>query len=115
MLNYGQPNNDSLLKDFSIKWKADSLAKNGFRENHYCRNKDSTIWLINGFNFENYSKENVISILGKPTSQGLGKEDKLPIILYIVKKKSRKISDKTLILYFDKNNKLDFILEMTGM
>jgi hypothetical protein len=112
LLNYGQSNNDSPLKEFSIKWKADSLANNGFRENHYSKSPDSTIWLINGLTFEGYSKENVIDLLGKPSNQGLGKEDRLLIMEYVVRKKT---PEKTLILYFNKNNTLDFIIEETGM
>jgi len=105
---------DSLLINFSVKWKADSLGQNGFRMNHYSFDSSTRKWLINNATFKGYNKEKIINLLGEPKSSGLGKEDDLLIIVYIVRQKG-KTPEKNLILYFDKNNNLDDIIEETGI
>jgi hypothetical protein len=108
--------NDSLLKDFSMKWKNDSLGKNGFRMNHYNFLKETKPWEIeiNGLSFKGYSKEKVIDILGKPNDFGFGREDGLLMLVYFIRKNTN-TADKELIMYFDKQNKLHDITEKTGM
>lgn len=110
---HGQKN-DSAIEDFSTQWKIDSLGQNGFRMEHYGYEKTTRTWLVNGMSFKGYSKEKIVNIFGQPTDSGLGKEDKLLIMTYIVRQ-SRTEPDKTLIMYFDKDNKLDDIIEETGM
>jgi len=105
---------DSALEYFSIKWKMDSLGQNGFRVKHYNYEEATRTWLVNGMSFKGYSKEKIINILGQPTHSGLGKEDRLLIMSYILRQNSTE-PDKKLILYFDKDNKLDDIIEETGM
>ncbi len=105
---------DSLLREFALKWKADSLGQNGFRMNHYSYDKKMNVLLINGMTLKKYSKEKIITLLGNPTSSGLGKEDKKLILFYIIRH-NKSNQDKTLILYFDKDKKLDLIMEETGM
>jgi len=105
---------DSLLTDFSVKWKADSLGQNGFRMNHYSYDSSTRTWRINEATLKGYNKEKILNLLGKPKSSGLGKEDKLLILVYIIRGKG-KTPEKELILYFDKNNNLDDIVEETGI
>jgi hypothetical protein len=105
---------DSLLTDFSVKWKADSLGQNGFRMNHYSFDSSTRTWCINGTTLKGYNKGKIINLLGKPKSSGLAKEDKLLIMVYIVRQKG-KTPEKNLILYFDKKNNLDDIVEETGI
>ena len=105
---------DSLLTDFSVKWKADSLGQKGFRMNHYSFDSSTRTWSINNTTLKGYNKEKIINLLGKPKSSGLGKEDDLLIMVYIVRQKG-KTPEKNLILYFDKKNNLDDIVEQTGM
>jgi len=105
---------NSLLTDFSIKWKADSLGQNGFRMNHYSFDSSTRKWRINDATLKGYNKEKIINLLGEPKSSGLGKEDDLLIMVYTVRGKG-KTTEKELILYFDKNNNLDDIVEKTGM
>jgi len=104
---------DSLLTDFSVKWKADSLGQNGFRMNHYSFDSSTKTWIINGMNLNGYSKEQIINLLGKPTESGLGVEDDLLIMTYIVQHK-KNIQKETVILYFDKKNNLDDIMNETS-
>jgi len=113
-INQSGQNEDSLLREFSVKWKADSLGQNDFRMNHYSYDKKMQVWVINGMTLKNYSKEKIINLLGHPTSSGLGKEDNLLILTYIIRQ-HKTTQDKTLILYFDKDNKLDDIVEESGM
>jgi|GEM_PF-2230086 len=103
---------DSLLTEFSVKWKADSLGQNGFRMNHYSYDSSNRTWRINKATLKGYNKEKILNLLGKPKSSGLGKEDKLLILVYIIRGKG-KTPEKELILYFDKNNNLDDIVEET--
>ena len=105
---------DSILTDFSPKWKADSLGQNGFRMSHYSFEKSSNTWLINGLSFKGYSRDQIIKWLGKPRDSGLGIEDKLLIMSYPIRQGARE-PDKTLIIYFDSDNNLDDIIEETGM
>ena len=105
---------DSLLSDFSVKWKADSLGQKGFRMNHYSFDSSTRKWRVNNATFKGYNKEKIINLLGEPKSSGLGKEDDLLIMVYIVRQKG-KTPEKNLILYFDKNNNLDDIIEETGI
>jgi len=104
----------SLLTDFSVKWKADSLGQNGFRMNHYGFDSSTRTWRINDATLKGNNKEKIINLLGEPKSSGLGKEDDLLIMVYLVRRKG-KTPEKELILYFDKNNNLDDIVEKTGM
>jgi hypothetical protein len=105
---------DSLLTDFSVKWKADSLGQNGFRMSHYSFDSSTRKWCINDTTLKGYDKDKIINLLGKPKSSGLAKEDKLLIMVYIVRQKG-KTPEKNLILYFDKKNNLDDIVEETGI
>lgn len=105
---------DFLLTGFSVKWKADSLGQNGFRMNHYSFDSSTRTWRINNATLKGYNKERIINLLGEPKSSGLGKEDDLLIMVYTVRGKG-KTPEKELILYFDKNNNLDDIVEKTGM
>jgi len=105
---------DSILVDFSVKWKADCFGQNGFRMCHYSFDSSSKTWRINELKLKGYSKEKIIDLLGEPTNSGLGKEDKLLIMTYIVRQK-KKTPEKKLILYFSKENNLDDIIEETGI
>jgi len=106
---------DSLLTDFSVKWKADSLGQNGFRMNHYSFDSSTKTCIINGLNLNGYNKEQIINLLGKPTESGLGVEDDLLIMTYIIQHK-KNIQKETIILYFDKKNNLDDIMiETSGL
>lgn len=105
---------DSLLMNFSVKWKADSLGQNNFRINHYGLDTSTRTWRINEMTLKGYNKEKIINLLGQPKSSRLGKEDNLLILVYTIRQKG-KTPEKELILYFDKNNNLDDIVEKTGM
>jgi hypothetical protein len=105
---------DSTLAAFSNRWKQDSLGNTGYRLAHYSFNANTKSWLINGRTFNGYSKKEIIDILGQPTSSGLGREDSLLIMTYLVRR-GKNLPDKTLILYFDKDNRLSDIIEETGM
>lgn len=98
-------------KEFRLKWKTDSLGNLGFREKYlglYC------IACINGVNLTGYSKDEIISIFGKPTNVGHGKEDGLLMIYYIAKK-GPKIQTETFIIDLDKKNKVTDITLETGL
>src|SRR4051794_14133655 len=71
------PKGDSIWNDFSLKWKADSLGKNGFRLSYYSFEKSTRTWLINRRHLKGYSKERVENILGRATHLGYGREDGL--------------------------------------
>lgn len=102
---------NSKLKVFSKMWKADSLGLDGFRAKQYAFNQNSKVWKIGGINYKGYSKEEIIDILGKPSDSGLGKEDSLLIMSYILET-SETGQNKSILLYFDNNNRIvDVILE----
>ena len=82
--------------------------------NHYSYDSSNRTWRINEATLKGYNKEKILNLLGKPKSSGLGKEDKLLILVYIIRGKG-KTPEKELILYFDKNNNLDDIVEETGI
>ena len=105
---------DSAFTEFSNRWKQDSSGNIGYRLAHYSFNTNTKSWLINGRTFNGYSKEEIIDILGQPASSGLGKEDDLLIMTFLVRR-DKIAPDKTLILYFDKDNKLTDVIEKTGM
>jgi hypothetical protein len=100
---------DTDLKEFSDKWIADSLGENGFRASHYSFDQNAKSWKIGEYDLKGRNKEEIIKVLGKSTEQGLGKEDGLLIMVYIVEK-CKTLPNKFLILYFDKENKLDVII-----
>lgn len=104
---------DSISADFSAKWIADSLGQNGFRINHYNFDSSNRTWYINGMALKGYNKEEIIKLLGNPKNSGLGKEDNLLIMVYIIRQKKR-TTEKNLILYFDKENNLVNIVEKEG-
>jgi hypothetical protein len=98
-------------KEFRLKWKTDSLGQLGFREKYLGLN---CIACINGVNLTGYSKDEIISIFGKPTNVGYGKEDGLLMIFYLAKK-GFKIKTETFIIDFDKKNKVTDITLETGL
>lgn len=102
---------DSLLKNFSLKWQADSLGKSGFRSSHLSFDSTSNVWRINGIDLTQYSKEKVLSFLGKPNDFGLGKEDRLLTLIYTIERLKRK-KKKVIHIYFNKFNNADSIFFM---
>ena len=97
---------DSKFKIFSNMWKTDSLGLNGFRAKNYSFIPDPKHWAIGGVDYRGYSKEELIEILGKPSESGLGKEDELLIMSYILET-GKENSNKSILIYFDKNNNVD--------
>lgn len=100
---------DSKLKIFSDMWKTDSLGLNGFRSKNYSFIQDPKHWAIGGVDFRGYSKQELIEILGKPNESGLGKEDELLIMSFILET-GKEDSNKSLLIYFDKNNNVDSVI-----
>jgi hypothetical protein len=94
---------DSKLKEFSDRWKADSLGVDSFRIAQLFFDKNARNWIVGGYNFKGFSSEDIIKIFGKPDEKGLGKEDDCLMLTYIVLKKKTK-PDITFEFYFDKNN-----------
>jgi len=99
---------DSKLKEFSDKWKADSLGVDSFRINQLFFDKKSRDWIVGGYNFKGFNSEDIIEIFGKPNEKGFGKEDNCLMMFYIVLKK-RKLPNTTLDFDFDKDNNVVFI------
>jgi hypothetical protein len=100
---------DSSLRDFSIKWKADSLGLNSFRATNHSFDKDSHNWLIGGVDFLNYNQDDIFVILGKPNNLVYGKEDNLPIMIYIVGK-GVTTPEKSILIYINKKNKVSHVI-----
>ena len=109
---------DSLLMRFSAEWKQDSLGRNGFRMNHYHCDSTNKTCQINGLNFKGQSQEQILKWLGQPSYGGRHKEDNGLIMEYPVRPGGR-ISDRELVvyllIYFDKDEKVDFVMEQSGM
>jgi hypothetical protein len=99
---------NSKLKEFSDKWKADSLGVDSFRINQLFFDKKSRDWIVGGYNFKGFNSEDIIEIFGKPNEKVFGKEDNCLMMFYIVLKK-RKLPNTMLDFDFDKNDKVVFI------
>ena len=102
---------DSNLKEFSDRWKADSLGVDSFRISQLFFDKKTKNWIVGGYGFSNYSKEDFFEVLGKPNECGYHFEGGY-LMVYTLKKNKIKQLDKSLIVYFDKNEKFDgFVLD----
>jgi hypothetical protein len=98
-------------KEFRLNWKTDSTGILGFREKYFSSSGNAT---INGVNLVGYSKDEIISIFGKPTNIGHGKEGGLLMIFYIINNRP-KTPTETIIIDFDKKHKVTDITLDTGM
>jgi hypothetical protein len=105
---------DALLSDFTVQWKADSLGRNGFRMNNYSRDTINKTCLIKGLNFEGHNEEQIVKWLGQPSYKGRHKEDNGLIMNYPIRQDTSD-PDMTLLIYFDKDDKVSFIMEKSGM
>ncbi len=105
---------DSILSDFSVQWKEDSLGQNGFRMNHYVWDSIAKVRLINGLNFQGYNETQIIKWLGRPSSSGRHFEDNGLIMGYPVRQ-DRKEPDKALLIYFGPDDKVSSVIEKNGM
>jgi hypothetical protein len=105
---------DSILFDFSIKWKTDSLGRNGFRVNQYTWDSIARIRYIHGVNFQGYSESQILKWLGRPSSSGRHFEDNGLIMEYPVQQLD-KLPDKSLLIYFGPDDKVSDVVESTGM
>lgn len=105
---------DSILSDFSVKWKADSLGQNGFRANQYIWDSIARIRYIHGVNFQGYSESQIIKWLGRPSSSGRHFEDNGLIMEYPVRHVDS-LADKSLLIYFGPDDKVSDVTESTGM
>jgi hypothetical protein len=105
---------DSILFDFSIKWKTDSLGRNGFRVNQYTWDSIARIRYIHGVNFQGYSESQILKWLGRPSSSGRHFEDNGLIMEYPVQQLD-KLADKSLLIYFGPDDKVSDVVESTGM
>lgn len=99
---------DSKLKEFSNKWKTDSLGLDSFRITQLFFDKKSRDWIVGGYNFKGFNNEDIIEIFGKPNEKGYGKEGNCLMLSYIVLKK-RKLPNTTLDFGFDKDNNVAII------
>jgi hypothetical protein len=105
---------DSMLSDFSAKWKSDSLGQNDFRINQYSWDSIARIRLVNGLNFQGYNERQIIKWLGRPSSSGRHFEDNGLIMEYPVRQMDS-LADKSLLIYFGPDDKVSDIVERTGM
>jgi hypothetical protein len=105
---------DSILADFSVNWKADSLGENGFRIKQYTWDSIARIRYIHGVNFEGYNESQIIRWLGRPSSSGRHFEDNGLIMEYPVRKLDS-LADKSLLIYFGPDDKVSRVVESTGM
>lgn len=96
---------DSILTDFLVKWKNDSLGQNGFRKNQYTWDSLARTRLINGLNFEGYDETQIIKWLGRPSSSGRHFEDNGLIMEYPVRQDDKE-PDKSLLIYFGPDDKV---------
>jgi hypothetical protein len=105
---------DSILSDFSIRWKTDSLGQNGFRINQYTWDSIARIRYIHGVNFQGYNESQIIKWLGRPSSSGRHFEDNGLIMEYPVRQVDS-LADKSLLIYFGPDDKVSDVVESTGM
>jgi hypothetical protein len=105
---------DSILSEFSVKWKADSLGEDGFRVNQYTWDSVARIRYVHGVNFQGYSESQIIKWLGRPSSSGRHFEDNGLIMEYPVRHVDS-LADKSLIFYFGPDDKVSDVVEKTGM
>lgn len=105
---------DSILSDFSVKWKTDSLGQYGFRLNQYTWDSIARIRYIHGVNFQGYSESQIIKWLGRPSSSGRHFEDNGLIMEYPVRQVDS-LADKSLLIYFGPDDKVSDVIESTGM
>jgi hypothetical protein len=105
---------DSILSDFSMKWKTDSLGQNGFRINQYTWDSIARIRYIHGVNFQGHDESQIIKWLGRPSSSGRHFEDNGLIMEYPVRQVDS-LADKSLLIYFGPDDKVSDIVERTGI
>lgn len=105
---------DSILSDFSVKWKTDSLGQDGFRANEYIWDSVARIRYVHGMNLQGYSESQIIKWLGRPSSSGRHFEDNGLIMEYPVRQVDS-LADKSLLVYFGPDDKVSDIVEKTGM
>jgi hypothetical protein len=105
---------DSILSDFSVKWKNDSLGQNSFRINQYRWDSIAKIRFINELNFQGYNETQIIKWLGRPNSSGRHFEDNGLIMEYKVGQDDTE-PDKSLLIYFGPGDKVPSVVEKTGL
>jgi hypothetical protein len=112
--DFSEEEMDSILADFSVKWKNDSLGQNGFRVNQCTWDSIARIRYINGLNFQGYNESQIIKWLGRPSSSGRHFEDNGLIMEYPIRQVD-KLAAKSLLIYFGPDNKVSDIVESTGL
>ncbi|HZY79602.1 MAG TPA: hypothetical protein VFE50_08770 [Cyclobacteriaceae bacterium] len=102
---------DSIMLDFSVQWKNDSLGRTGFRMDHHSSDTVAKTRLINGVNLRGYSESHILKWLGRPGDSFRHFEGNGLVMVYAIEPDGTGWGSKSLVIYFDENDKVSAVVQ----
>lgn len=96
-----------------MQWRSDSIGQTGFRRDHHSLDTIAKARLINGLSLRGYSESHVLKWLGRPNESFRHFEDNGLIMVYSIEPGASDWGTKSLMIYFDKDDKVSSIVQRT--